>query len=301
MQVGTLIALTNDMKLLPGIARFAAALTLTTCVAPHVVAQSKDADQSRAQALWQEAIRAKGGRDRLHSVQNFLISSQLNIHTPGKIAETTVTTETERLYVMPQKAWIYELTPQYDVSLEAKLINFDHNFCAVTLAPARGEVPGLSGCLPTVPFEYLVQHPVIYLMETKWVRPVPVRVRVEGKVEVIETHIGKIRADFYLDRKTKLPNKIITHRLNGIWETFRLDEPWESVSRYSVMTLELSNYKDINGILMPQRITQAREMSDTIDRRVEIEDARYSFNESYKPEIFHDPIPRKVKRHDWKG
>lgn len=292
-----------NRKLLSGIAGFAVALTLTTCTATHVIAQSKDADQNRAHALWEDAIRAKGGRDRLHSIENFLISSQVNVHTPGKIAVTTVTTETERLYVMPQKAWVYESTPQYDVSLEAKLINFDHNFCAVTLAPAGGDVPGLSPCLPTVPFEYLVQHPVIYLMETKWVRPVPVRVRVEGRrqVEVIETHIGKIRADFYLDRKTKLPNKIITHRLTGFWESFRLNEPWESVSRYSVMTLELSNYKDINGIMMPQRITQATEMSDTIDRRLEIEDARYSFNVSYSPAIFHDPIPKKVKRHDWKG
>ena len=285
-----------NLKLIAtAVTRAAVALILTTFFATHVVVQVDDADKRRALALWEEAISAKGGRTRLHSIENLLISSTKNVHIPGKIKVTTTTTQSERLYVMPEKAWIYELTPQFDVSLEAKLINSERDFCAVTLAPARGGVPGRSFCLPTTQFEYLVQRPVIYLMETKWVRPVPLRVRVEGKgkwqVEVIETQIGKIRADFYLDRKTKLPNKIRTHRLNGTWE---------SVRPSSLITIELDNYKLIDGILMPQRVTEIIELSDTIDRRLDIEDAKYSFNVSYNPAIFHGPIPANVKRHDWK-
>ena len=277
------------------VTRLAIALILATGVATPVVAQERDADKERALALWEKAILAKGGRERLHSVENLLISSTKNFHIPGEIAVKKTTTESERLYVMPEKAWIYELTPQYDVSLEAKLINFEQDFCAVTLAPARGGVPGLSFCTPTTPFEYLVQHPVIYLMETKWVRPVPLRVRVERKglsqVEVIETQIGKIRADFYLDRKTKLPNKIITHRLSGLWDL---------VTPSSMTTLELDHYKAIDGIQMPRRVTEIIELSNTIDRRLDIEDARYAFNVAYNPAIFHDPIPKNVKRDDWK-
>jgi hypothetical protein len=286
------------------VVRFALGLTLTTVGATYVSAQVQDLEESRALALWEEAIHAKGGRQRLQSIQNFLISSQINTHTPGKIAVTTHTTEMERLYVMPNKAWIYEWTQNFGITLEAKLINFDYNFCAVTLAPAPAGVPTLSLCIPTTPFEYLVQQPAIYLMETKWVRPVPKRVRVEGKgrwqVEVIETQIGKIRADYYLDRKTKLPYKIVTNQLNGIWETDHLKEPLGSLPYYSVMTIELHNYKEIDGILMPQRVTQIEELSNTIERRLHIEDARYRFNVSYNPAIFHDPIPKDVKRHDWK-
>jgi hypothetical protein len=276
--------------------RLGIALVLATGVATQVMAQNRDADKDRAVALWEKAILAKGGRERLHAVENLLISSAKHVHIPGAYGVVRTTdTESERLYVMPEKAWIYELTPQFDVSLEAKLINFEQNFCAVTLAPARGGVPGLSHCLPTTPFEYLVQHPVIYLMETKWVRPVPLSVRVErqglSQVEVIETQIGKIRADFYLDRKTKLPNKIITPRLPGLWEL---------LGPTSLITIELDHYKSIDGILMPQRVTEITERADTIERRLDIEDASYSFNVSYNPEIFHDPIPPKVKRKDWK-
>lgn len=285
----------NRKSIVVNVARMALALILGSAVGTKVVAQHKDADKERALALWEEAIRAKGGRERLRSVQNLLISSTKNVHIPGEATVRTTTTETERLYVMPEKAWIYELTPEFDVSLEAKLINFEQNFCSVTMAPARGGVPGLSFCLPTTPFEYLVQHPVIYLMETKWVRPVPLRVRVERKgiwqVEVIETQIGKIRADFYLDRKTKLPTKIVTNRLAG---------EWESVSPSSLTTIELDHYKVVDGIQMPRRLTEITELSDTIDRRLDIEDASYRFNVAYNPAIFHDPIPKNVKRHDWK-
>ena len=273
------------------VARLGIALVFATGVATQVIAQARDVEKERAVALWEEAIRAKGGRERLEGVENLLISSTKNVHIPGKIAVKTTTTESERLYVMPEKAWIYEWTPQFDVSLEAKLINFEHNFCAVTLAPARGDVPGLSFCTPTTPFEYLVQHPVIYLMETKWVHPVPLRVRVERQVEVIETQIGKIRADFYLDRKTKLPNKIVTHRLMGTWD---------SVVPSSMTTIELDDYKAIDGIQMPRRLTEIIELRDTVDRRLDIEDASYSFNVAYNAAIFHDPIPRNVKRDDWK-
>lgn len=277
------------------VARLATALILLTGLVTQVTAQDRNADKDRAVALWEEAIRAKGGRERLHSVQNLLISSTKHVHIPRGYFVKTTTTESERLYVMPEKAWIYELTPEFDVSLEATLINFEQDFCTVTLAPARGGVPGLSFCTPTTPFEYLVQHPVIYLMETKWVRPVPLRVRVERQelrqVEVIETLIGKIRADLYLDRKTKLPTKIITQRFYG---------DWRLVGPSSMTTIELHNYKAIDGIQMPRRLTEIIELSHTIDRRLDIEDASYSFNVSYNPAIFHDPIPKNVKRDDWK-
>ncbi len=278
------------------VVRLAIVLFLATGVAPQVRAQNREADKDRAVTLWEKAIVAKGGRARLHAVDNLLIYSEKHVHNPGAYGVVRTTdTESERLYVMPEKAWIYELTPQFDVSLEAKLINFEQNFCAVTLAPARGGVPGLSFCLPTTPFEYLVQHPVIYLMETKWVHPVPLRVRVERKglaqVEVIETQIGKIRADFHLDRKTNLPDKIVTHRLDG---------QWEMVSPSTMTAIELDHYKAIDGIQMPRRLTTIIELSDTIDRRLDIEDASYSFNVAYNPAIFHDPIPKNVKRHDWK-
>ena len=72
---------------------------------------------------------------------------------------------------MPGKAWIYTYTPEFDVSLDATVINKERHFCWLTLAPKSNGVPGLSPCIPDTPIQYLVQEPVIYLMETNWLRP----------------------------------------------------------------------------------------------------------------------------------
>ena len=65
-------------------------------------------------------------------------------------------------------------------------------------------------------------------------------------------------------------------------------------------TIELDHYKAIDGIQMPRRLTKIIELNKTIDRRLDIEDARYSFNVAYNPAIFHDPVPKNVKRDDWR-
>jgi len=76
--------------------------------------------------------------------------------------------------------------------------------------------------LPTTDPERLIQDPIIYLMETNSLRPVPIRTY-EGKrglnrVDVVETAVGKYRFDFYLDRKTKLPVKLVTDECERIFE-----------------------------------------------------------------------------------
>src|SRR6185503_10821420 len=102
---------------------------------------------------------------RLHSIESFVISSVIDANSLRVRADT----ETERLYAMPGKAWLYELTPAFDVSLEATVINLEKNLCLVTLAPVgrSGSVPGLSLCVPAIWSERLVQDPVVYLMETR--------------------------------------------------------------------------------------------------------------------------------------
>jgi len=61
--------------------------------------------QAKAKALWERAIVAKGGRERLHSIYNLVVS-----------AETAYLTRTGRrnqvrreyLFVFPDKYWSYE-------------------------------------------------------------------------------------------------------------------------------------------------------------------------------------------------
>ena len=79
----------------------------------------------------------------------------------------------------------------------------------------------------------------LYLPETKWVKPVPIRVTKDvigwKPVDVIQTKVDGRRVDYYLDRKTHLPQRVVTFFESGrVWETYNF-----------------SDYININGIQMP--------------------------------------------------
>ena len=271
-----------------------ATVLIAVCASAQSSAPKADADRERAEELWEEAIRAKGGRERLHAVENLLISSSVDVR--GKKGSSI--TDTERLYVMPGRAWIFKHTPDHDVSLEATVINFGRGLCTLTLAPVgrSGSVPGLTPCVPTASVQYLVQEPVIYLMETRWVKPVPVRARAEGKgskqIDIIETLVGQLRVDFYLHRKTRLPFKLVTDQFYGV--------PQLTVKMG--LTVYLEKYEAVDGIQMPRLVTrQPTVIESTLeDFPRDTESARYKFNVSFDQAIFERPIPRNVKREDWK-
>ena len=279
----------NRNKIIKAIIFVVLALNLAANTQAQAPAGKADVTRERAVALWEEAIRAKGGHERLRSIQNFLISSKIDVEAPRGGGMT----ETERLYALPDKAWVYTLTPHFDVSLDATVINLERNLCLVTLSPARGDVPQLSRCLPTTWQERLIQDPIIYLMETKWVRPVPVRARIEGsgnnKLDVIETEVGKLRVDFYLDRKTRLPIKIVTDHFYG-----------DSRLTHSMgLTIRLDDYAAVDGIQMPRSVMRQPEVGPQTIRR-DTEHARYRFNVAYDKTIFDRPVSKKAKSDDWK-
>ncbi len=248
-------------------------------------------NRTRAQQLWEEAIRAKGGRERLHSIQNYLVSSTINVEAQRGGSYT----EKERLHAFPGRAWLFEYTEEFDIEVEATVINVERNLCMVTLAPASigSGIPGVSYCLPTTFAESVVQDSIIYLMETKWFRPVPLRTRESRtglkRVDVVETVVGDLRVDFYLDRKTKLPIKLVTDQYYGIKEgTHPLG-----------LTVYLDNYETVDGIKMPRSVI--REPNHFIERiRRDFEFARYKFNVAYEESIFNQPASRKARAGDWK-
>jgi hypothetical protein len=50
-------------------------LILLCSIAPVAASQTDSQQLSRAQEIWEEAIRAKGGREKLEAVRNIFISS----------------------------------------------------------------------------------------------------------------------------------------------------------------------------------------------------------------------------------
>lgn len=284
----------NCKRLTIGVTFLIAVLTLAPRTSAQTPTPSNPAERERANELWEEAIRAKGGHERLRSIQSLLISSTIYVSAP----RGSNTKEAVRLYAMPGRAWVYTYTDEFDVKLDATVINTERKLCLVTLAPAHG-VPGLSPCLPETFTQYLIEDPFIYLMETNWVRPVPVRARTEGKgknqFDVVETEVGKLRVDFYLHRKTRLPFRIVTEWYGGIGRATGMMGPMEVL---------LEEYAEVEGVLMPRRVTRrlidSERLSVADPLNGEEERAQYKFNVAYDPTLFNRPVPKNVKPDTWK-
>src|SRR5919205_367267 len=260
-----------------------AALTLVT----KASAQAQT-ERERARQLWEEAVRAKGGRERLRSIKSLLITSDIY----ARAARGSNTKDAVRLYAMPGRAWVYTYTEEFDVKIDALVLNKERGLCLSTLAPAHG-VNGLSPCVPETWTQYLIQDSFIYLLETEWVRPAPVRARAEGKFDVVETEVGRLRADFYLSRKTRLPARVVTEWMGGVGR---------ATGSLGAMEVLLEDYAEVEGVWMPRRVT--RRLVDAVRESVgdplsaDEERSRYRFNVAYDPAIFERPVPKNVRPDD---
>lgn len=242
--------------------------------------QIPDSNSARAGALWEETIKAKGGRERLYSIQNVLIVSKVNIEAPQRLGPN----ETRKLYILPDQALLHASSEQSGVVMEAIVFSIERNLCTVKISPGQA-APGTSPCSLTTWGPHLVQDPVIYLLETKWLQPKILGTRVEGtgsnQIDVIEAEIKALRVDLYLDIKTRLPFKMVTNVSDGSGR----------LSARGAVTIRLSDYTSVDGIQMPRSITRESAARSTIVSR-DIEDARYSFNVDYEKSLFVVPTAR---------
>ena len=104
---------------------------------------------------------------------------------------------------------------------------------------------------------------------------------------MIETEVGQLRLDFYLDRKTHLPVKVVTEGNPGM----------PGMSRRMDLMVTFEDYLEVDGIQMPRRITR-QPLLTRVERR-DTERARYRFNVTFDEEIFNHPISKKAKSKDW--
>src|SRR5437660_4732658 len=84
-----------------------AVMTVATLSAvPQGGAQSRDerAWQAAASAVWEQAIAAKGGRERVHSIRNFVILSREEFSRSPR-PDVATYEQLEWLLVLPDKLW----------------------------------------------------------------------------------------------------------------------------------------------------------------------------------------------------
>ena len=196
-----------------------------------------------AKALWEKAIIAKGGREQLYSVNSLVLSYRDTVRNFLGIAVHRGIVE--RLYVFPDKSWGWDdgLPPPFRLSVRS--VDLERNVrCYVYsgTAPVCG-VARQTGS-PSED-EGILQAQYLYLMETRWVRPIPLDVTKSGSKEfdVLHTRLGDKRIDYFLDRKTHLPMRVAVFYGSG-------DKP--------TLTVEFSEYVSVAAIQMPGKQKKGR-------------------------------------------
>jgi len=225
--------------------------------AEHVRTQSSedDANRQEAERLWELAIAAKGGRERLQAVSNL----QISIREKVWYGLRRVSYIREALYVFPGKHWEWTDQRKSVFGLSIIMYNHDRDINLWYIDHGKGAhvgrpvdlVNGKAGLIPL----YDVQ--LRYFMETKWVRPIPISVqqeKLDGKlVDIVQTIVkgyptkdgtDEQRVSFALDRKTHLPTRINYYRF--------------TLGKESGGGLPLSDYVDVDGIKMPSKILDFR-------------------------------------------
>lgn len=232
-----------------------------------------------AQQIWEESLVAKGGRERLHSVRNMVISSsgeykplKLKIKPDGEVSSRSGKLSgkfSEELYVFPDMHWSWTDYRPAVFGLQVRMYNYETNTKYVI---SEGEPNH-----PAEPFTEIELagrgFPVIqlmYLMESKWLKPKLVKVTTEKigvrVVDVVQTEVDGRRYDFAIDRKTHLPVRFTSYS--------------EYKGKVYTYVNGLSDYTDVDGIKVPLTI----ELEDGHKEKSNIR-----FNVEYSEKIFTSP------------
>ena len=197
-------------------------------------------DARRAQALWEQAVAAKGGRERLYEVNSLLISyREAARNFFGVVVHRG---DVVRLYVFPGKFWSWDdgLPPPFTLTVGWLDASRDRR-CTLyegSAAPACGPAESRGSAAD----EQLTKAQYLYLLETRWVKPEPFGVgggRVGlKKADVLHARFRDRRIDYFLDRKTHLPLRVSVFYKEGA---------------RALLTFDFSEYVSVGGIMMPGR------------------------------------------------
>ncbi|HWP43590.1 MAG TPA: hypothetical protein VNO14_10170 [Blastocatellia bacterium] len=210
----------------------------------------------RAKQLWEMAIAAKGGRERLYAVESIAITETLGNKKPSV-----------ELCVFPDKYWYWEDYRPGKLGLAIIVNNFEQNVGYFVV----GHQPNDSGKRPLDPEErsYFMKPQLLYLLETRWLKPELLRAY-KGKlgsrnVDIVEIKVDQFRIGVFLDKTSHLPV-----RINFLNDTGDKVFQWYG----------LSDYREVNGILVPHAISY--DGGRSIPLTIEV-------NVAYDPAAFEQP------------
>lgn len=252
--------------------------------------------REKAVKLWEQAITAKGGRERLHAVRNLYVQREFK-----KCADCV----SDKLYVFPDKIWTFFMSPPHSVSPSKDVTTIDYGLQTCWSShwnQEKGYTAGIR-CLVKAGDQgklEIIARQWSLLMETNWIRPIPlearsgwvglrrvdiVRVRFDLSSEGIMNYSG-LMVDYYLDKKSHLPLKT----------ALKWDEEEEGWKEGGVF---YDDYVDVNGIKLPGRITPDAALFADPEHK-EAKRYNYRINVDYDEGIFNRPPSSNMNREAWR-
>lgn len=209
-----------------------------------------------AEALWSQAVAAKGGRAKLETVRNLVVTWTAK---PARPARPEVSSRAriigQRLYVFPGRFWEFTDARPSILGVSQRIYDLERaDGWGPVASPIRGQ--GFDDG-----FRYhMLEGQLLYLLETAFMKPVPTGARSDtldrAAVDVVEVTVpptmpfgypSEVRAEYYLDRETHLPLRLVLHY------TVRHDPASRLPPRdYAIeVRYRIGQYIDVDGLQMP--------------------------------------------------
>jgi hypothetical protein len=155
--------------------------------------------------------------------------------------------DVERLYVFPDKSWEWDDGLPAPFRRTIRSLDIEHDMRCFLNDGASTPKCDHAAVPHSDPDEGIAQVQYLYLMETKWVQPVPFDLSTDHiglkKVDVVHTRFRNKRINYWLDRQTHLPLRVAL---------------FYGSSERPTLTIDISDYADVAGIQMPQKQKRGR-------------------------------------------
>lgn len=270
-----MLALSTPISRRTAIRAFFFVLALSTVVGAQTKDEATSADQSSesARRLWEEAVAAKGGRERLRNVSSLFVKSELDGGDRGYT-----------LYVFPDYSFDYGYIAKKEIT-GIQIINAKRG---ITWSQSNGHPAHQLRYDADNAYTNLLPQ-FLYLLVTRDIDPTPLRSR-KGRVglrraDVVEVDASGWRVDYYLDPDTHLPIKLVLPGSPKDRDEGKMD-----------YAISLEDYADVGGLMMPRRATH----SFTFNHEKWKERLTFEINPNFDKGIFEKPPTAKMGAEAWR-
>lgn len=246
-------------------------------------------ERIEAERLWEQMVKVKGGREKLHSISNMMLTKGSN---PDSIQM--------EFYVYPNKYWewskgriVHDYLDVMTVNLDVGVILFS-NPVLIGSSSQEGWVTNkkLTTELERANYrEGYLMNSCRFLLETKWLKPTPIRVRQEivnkERLDVVETRFSTLRVypdsreDYYVDPESLIV-RAIAHYSKGVLIRYYLFD------RYTI----------VNGIQVPGKYGVVYTVDDF--KKASFTPLTFRFNVDYDEKLFERPPSVEAGPDAWK-